>query len=188
MAQLNNNYSGLILLSGLVGAGKTSLAINFAQQYHALPISFDVLKFYENSSLISQDIFEEFSHIYPDVKTHLFAEWRDCNNKDEDTLYEKYCTHFLNFLHAKAKTDNSVILLEGIQIFTRLRFIDIQPYPCIILTTPAVVCMRNLKRREQSLTTKRKPFELFRKFYIYHVRQRKMLNRLISIYQNLQSK
>lgn len=188
MTQLADNYSGLILLTGLVGAGKTFSAKNFAQQYHALPISFDVLKFYENSSSISRDVFEEFSHIYPNVKAHLLAQWRDCNDKDEDAIYEEFCKLFLNFLHTKAKTTNSIILLEGIQIFARLRFIDIQPYPCIILTTPAIVCMRNLKRRERSLAIKYKHFKLLRKYYIYHVRQRRMLNRLIAIYQNLQSK
>ena len=192
MDKLTGDYNGLILLTGLVGAGKTSSAENIAKKYHAIPISFDVLKFYEASSAISQEAFNEFSLIYPDIKRLLQAQWRNSQNKDEDKLYAEYCVRFMRFLLNKAQKNKSAILLEGIQIFARLRYRDIQSFPCIVLATPAIECMRNFRRREKVLRTKHRTFELLKKYYLYHFRQRQLLNRLIYSYdvhyQNLQSK
>ncbi len=192
LEKVNDTYNGLILLTGLVGSGKTSSAEAFARRFNAIPVSFDVLKFYETSSLISQKIFNEFSHLYPEIKNLVAAQWRDCNNKDEDKLYAEYCHLFFQFLQRKAKKENLIYLIEGIQIFARLCFTEIITYPCIILMTPSVICMRNFKKREKKLNINHHLLELQKKYLLYHFRQRKLLNQLIvefqNYYQNLQSK
>ena len=175
-----------------MGSGKTSSVDVFANQFQAIPVSFDVLKFYENCSLISQKFFNEFAHFYPEIRSLLKAQWRDCCNKDEDQLYAEYCHLFFQFLQKKAEKEKIIILIEGIQIFARLHFTEIKTYPCIILMTPALTCMRNLKQREKKLNIKHRAFELQKKYLLYHFRQRRMLNQIISEFrnshQNLQSK
>lgn len=189
LEKVNSSYNGLILLTGLVGSGKTSSVDIFAKQFQAIPVSFDVLKFYENCSLISQKFFDEFSHFYPEIRSLINAQWRDCNNKDEDQLYADYC-HL--FFQKKAEKEKIIILIEGIQIFARLRFTELITYPCIILMTPALTCMQNLKQREKKLKIKHRTFELQKKYLLYHFRQRRLLNQMIyefqNTHQNLQSK
>ena len=62
------NNIPILLVTGLSGSGKTTFAKKYALQHKAVCISFDVLKFYPQSSIESQQILNLFLKQYPDIQ------------------------------------------------------------------------------------------------------------------------
>lgn len=190
----DGNSSPLLLITGLAGSGKTTFAQKFAKHHHAICVSFDVLKFYPESSKQSQTILDLFLIKYPQIKKRIRIRWAKTDRiNSNDILFNYYCNLFFDFLIEYSLQQKKKIVLEGIQIFTRLHPSKSAQMPIIIIRRSSVHSFCNKTKRDyfSKKNTLSNAFQLLKHIiadiHIYYVTQRKNLNTYIeflSIIQN----
>ena len=191
----NVSSSPLLLITGLAGSGKTTFAQKFAKHHHAICISFDVLKFYPESSKQSQMILDLFLKKYPQIKKKISIRWAKTDSiNSNDILFNYYCNLFFDFLIEYSLQLREKIVLEGIQIFARLHPSKSAQMPIIIIRRSSVHSFCNKIKRDyfSKQIMFSEVFQLLKHIivdiHIYYVKQRKNLNTYIeflSILQNI---
>ena len=74
-------------MTGLSGSGKTTFAKKYALQHKAVCISFDVLKFYPQSSIESQQILNLFLKQYPDIQQFIDIQWSKTDKQNSNDIF-----------------------------------------------------------------------------------------------------
>ena len=93
------NNIPILLVTGLSGSGKTTFAKKYALQHKAVCISFDVLKFYPQSSIESQQILNLFLKQYPDIQQFIDIQWSKTDKQNSnDIFFNYYCNVFFDFI------------------------------------------------------------------------------------------
>ncbi len=176
--------SPFLLVTGLSGSGKTTFAQKFAKRHHAICISFDVLKFYNESPKQSQKLLDIFMKKYPAIEKKVFSQWSKSDKLNtNDILYNYYCNVFFDFLMDYSKQHNIKIVLEGIQIFVRLHPSKSVGLPIIIIRSSSINCFLNKLKRDY--ITKISIFKinlircLIHDAYMYHIKQKEDINKYI---------
>ena len=105
----------LVVLTGLSGSGKTTFAKKYALQHKAVCISFDVLKFYPQSSIESQQILNLFLKQYPDIQQFIDIQWSKTDKQNSNDIFFNY--YFLN----------NVIIQQVLFLQELLLFQNVQP-------------------------------------------------------------
>lgn len=173
--------SPLLLITGLSGAGKTTLAKKIAKRYHAICVSFDVLKFYPEASKESQMLLDIFLQDNPEIKKYICIKWAKTDSKNSnDILFNYYCNAFFDFLIEYGQQHKKKIVLEGIQMFVRMHPSKSIGLPIIIIRSSSIKSFFYKLKREvcqNSLVFQ----NLFKKHliadtYTYYIKQRKLLN------------
>lgn len=171
----------VLLLTGLVGAGKTTSCEFLKNNYNAKIISFDVLKFYDEANKESQNEIDEFTKIHPEIIPLINNHWFETDETDtNDRLYIKYCSLFFDYILKKYNHSKTPIVLEGIQIFARIPVEKCNGIPCVIIRTAALTCCKRFIRRDYLRSKKINNFKyLINLNFAYYIHQRKMLNKFI---------
>ena len=180
------NHYPILLVTGLAGSGKTTLCACLAKRYNAKSISLDALKFFDKSNKDSQNEVIHFLELYPEITDLIKKQWaKNDKYNTNDFLYKKYCLIFFDYLINKYKTSNKLIIIEGIQIFVRLPLNHCVSFPCCVLMKSSSKCMLSYILREYCYA-KRKPsfITIIHEIYLYHIKQRNLLNKYISIMLN----
>ena len=84
------NNIPILLVTGLSGSGKTTFAKKYALQHKAVCISFDVLKFYPQSSIESQQILNLFLKQYPDIQQFIDIQWSKTDKQNSNDIFFNY--------------------------------------------------------------------------------------------------
>ena len=93
------NNIPILLVTGLSGSGKTTFAKKYALQHKAVCISFDVLKFYPQSSIESQQILNLFLKQYPDIQQFIDIQWSKTDKQNSnDIFFNYYCINISNII------------------------------------------------------------------------------------------
>lgn len=105
------NNIPILLVTGLSGSGKTTFAKKYALQHKAVCISFDVLKFYPQSSIESQQILNLFLKQYPDIQQFIDIQWSKTDKQNSnDIFFNYYCKYKKCFSFIKYAVKNECIL------------------------------------------------------------------------------
>lgn len=171
----------ILLLTGLVGAGKTTACEFFKNDYNAKCISFDALKFYEEANWESQSEIDEFVKIHPNIQPLIDTHWFETDNTNtNDKLYIEYCSLFFDYILKKYNNSEIPVVLEGIQIFVRIPIEKCLGMPCTIIRTSALKCCKRFMLRDYSKQEKINNLKCLAKLNTtYYFHQRKMLNEFI---------
>lgn len=176
----------LLLVTGLSGSGKTTLAKKIAKKYNAILISFDVLKFYSDTSIQSQELLDSFLRRHPEITKLINLQWSKTDRRySNDILFNYYCNLFFDFLIEYGKENKKKIVLEGIQLFVRLHPSKSIGMPIIIIRNSSFRSFINKANRDyhsKYLTMKRIKFigYIINDVYTYHIKQRILLNKYIN--------
>ena len=178
--------SPILLITGLSGSGKTTLAKKIANKYNAILISFDVLKFYSNASIQSQELLDSFLRRHSEIIDLIHLQWSKTDRwYSNDILYNYYCNLFYDFLLEYGKENHKKIVLVGIQLFIRLHPSKSVGMPIIIIRSSSFRSFLNKANRDypsKYLTMKRIKFLIYiiQDIYTYHIKQRILLNKYIN--------
>lgn len=180
-------HKPLLLITGLCGSGKTTFAQKFAKHHHAICISFDVLKFYPESSEQSQRLLKLFAKKHPEIEKYVHTRWAETDKlNSNDILFNYYCNLFFDFLFEYSQQNKKKIILEGIQIFVRLHPSKSVGMPIIIIRTSGTQSFFNKMKRDYFLHKSRKVKDtkilkkIISDLYIYYIQQRQLLNTYIT--------
>lgn len=177
-----NDGNQVLLLTGLVGAGKTTICREFCKKYDSKCISFDALKFYDETNEESKKEIDMFTKIYPEIIPLIKNHWFETDNTNtNDELYTKFCTIFFDYIIEKYNNSNNRIVFEGIQIFVRIPIEKCRTMPCYILRTSAVKCCKRFIHRDFIKSRKAYNFlNLIKLCRTYFIIQLKMINKFIN--------
>ena len=143
------NNIPILLVTGLSGSGKTTFAKKYALQHKAVCISFDVLKFYPQSSIESQQILNLFLKQYPDIQQFIDIQWSKTDKQNSnDIFFNYYCNVFFDFIVEYSKKNNIKVILEGIQMYVRLHPSKSAGLPLIIIRNS---CLHSFCNKLRSL-------------------------------------
>ena len=143
------NNIPILLVTGLSGSGKTTFAKKYALQHKAVCISFDVLKFYPQSSIESQQILNLFLKQYPDIQQFIDIQWSKTDKQNSnDIFFNYYCNVFFDFIVEYSKKNNIKVILEGIQMYVRLHPSKSAGLPLIIIRNSCLHSFCNKLRRD----------------------------------------
>lgn len=175
----------LLLITGLSGSGKTTYAEKFAKKNNAVLVSFDVMKFYKNSSKESKQIMRFFLEKHPNIKKQIMIHWKKTDKLfSNDILYNYFCNMFFDFLMDYSKEQNKLIILEGIQIFVRLHPEKTSGMPLIVIGSSCL--SSHIKKIKRDYSSKHKKINIFiniKDLYEYHLKQCYSLNKYILYYE-----
>lgn len=172
----------ILLVTGLVGSGKTTLGSKYAELYGGNLISFDALKFYNSANEYSKKEIDEFVALYPEIIPLIKSNWfeTDDSNKN-DLLYKNYCILFYEHIIEKYKNSQYPIIIEGIQLFVRIPLSKLDNTSLYILRTSAFKsCIRYIKRDH----IKRLNLSVINQLFTYHIKQTNILNNKIKLLTN----
>lgn len=130
-----DNKSNILLITGLSGSGKTTMAYDLADEYNAKVIQLD---YFQNFNLLK----DKYKN---DLTIKLINEYLENNvgnNISYDiTLndYELYFRPFFFWLLEKLKSQKGKYIIEGIHIILFTKFEDVKYYPLICLETSKTV-------------------------------------------------
>lgn len=177
-----NSGNQVLLITGLVGAGKTTICREFRRKYNAKCISFDALKFYDEANEESKKEIDTFTKIYPEIIPLIKNHWSETDNTNtNDKLYVKYCNIFFDYIVEKYNNSNNPIVFEGIQIFVRIPIEKCKSMPCYILRTSAIKCFKRFVYRDFIRMKKNNDFSnLIKLSRTYFIKQLKMINKFIN--------
>lgn len=182
----DTNHLPLLLITGLSGSGKTTFAQEFAKHHHAICVSFDVLKFYPESSEQSRAMLNLFLRKYPKIKKNISIQWTKTDNANSnDILFNYYCNLFFDFLVEYSIRSKEKIVLEGIQLFVRLHPSRSVNLPIIIIRNSSFYSFCNKIKRDYYcknilLYKDLRPIKnVINDIYIYYIKQRRILNTYI---------
>lgn len=128
--------TNVLLITGLSGSGKTTMANDIANEYNAKVISLDNFQGYSDFVKLGKD--------YNDAGFKFVKEYMDNNPDIKDVVlsnitiqdYESYFNPFFFWLLEKLKTDKrNTYIVEGIHILLFNKFEDIKGYPLICIET-----------------------------------------------------
>ena len=106
------------LITGFLGSGKTTFAKKYALQHKAVCISFDVLKFYPQSSIESQQILNLFLKQYPDIQQFIDIQWSKTDKQNSnDIFFNYYCNVSFDFIVEYSKKNNIKVILLFIHTY-----------------------------------------------------------------------
>lgn len=181
----NIKQSPLLLITGLSGSGKTTFASKFAKHHNAQCISFDVLKFYSQASKQSQRIMDAFLRKNPEIQKFVNISWDKTDRiNSNDILFNYYCNAFFDFLVNYCQQYKIKMVLEGIQMFVRLHPSKSIGLPIIIIRSGSIKCIVNKFKRDHYskpvAPNIKKIRALIHDTYVYHHKQRKILNTYIT--------
>lgn len=148
-------------------------------------MSFDVLKFYFEAPRQSQEILDLFVEKHPQIKEYIRIHWAKTDKEySNDFLFNYYCNLFFDFLIEYGKKTHQKIVLEGIQLFVRLHPSCSIGLPLIIIGSSSFQSFvnkihRNYKEGHLPINILSLIKYLFQDTYIYHLKQRMLLNRYI---------
>ena len=190
MDKWNVNNSPLLLITGLSGSGKTTFAQKFAKHHHAICVSFDVLKFYPESSKQSKKIFTLFLKNYPQIKKYVSIRWKKTDQvNSNDILFN--CNLFFDFLIDYSLQCKKKIVLEGIQLFVRLNPSKSAQLPVIIIRSSSIHSFCNKIKRDyyprKFLPSRGVEFlkHIIMDIHIYYIKHLKLLNTYIEFLSTL---
>lgn len=187
-----NADNNILLVTGLVGSGKTSFVKQLSKTNKILSISMDALKFYGQADKFSQILIDEFTNIYPQIKPLIAIHWSKTDSKNtNDKLYTEYSNLLFDFICKKYRSSHQLVAVEGIQVFVRLSVDKCINNPCCVIRTSSVTSFLRYLHRDFIKTRKFRFLYAIKTSFLYHIKQRYMLNRFLlelSNYQNLQSK
>ncbi len=181
----NVNEIPILLITGLAGSGKTTFAKKYAFEHKAVCISFDVLKFYAQSSKKSKEILDLFLEQHPDIQQYVDIHWEKVDRENSNNiLFNYYCNIFFDFLVEYSIQNKIKIVLEGIQMYVRLHPSKSIGLPLIIIRTSCWNSFLNKIKRDHINTEKKQKWYcdvkiIFKDLYIYYIIQQKNLNSYI---------
>lgn len=177
----------ILLITGLSGSGKTTYAQKFAKATGSTVISFDVLKFFEEASSESQNLLNCFLHEHSEIYNLVKIHWCKTDIKySNDILYNYFCNIFFDFIVQYYKQRNTLVILEGIQIFTRLHPYKTYGMPLIVIGRSCLQSNINKIKRDYIIDKQTFNFLLYiMQTYLYHIKHCFAINRYICYYEIL---
>ena len=179
------NSNNILLITGLVGGGKSTLARELGKEYNATVIIQDFLAWSDfNDTKECRYFVDLFQKLYPETVLYFKNnEWRKNNlsKKEKDTYRIKFDKMIIDY--AKENKDK-LFIYEGSDLFCKSDINMIKDYPIIIKRTSAIKSfVRNYKRSNHNNDTLKKKLEYmkrmkyeFKRFYIQDLPK---LNRFI---------
>ena len=134
------NNIPILLVTGLSGSGKTTFAKKYALQHKAVCISFDVLKFYPQSSIESQQILNLFLKQYPDIQQFIDIQWSKTDKQNSnDIFFNYYCNklrrdHFNHSGNRNRWYYSIKIIFKDIYIYYMIQYHYINNYIVYLAT------------------------------------------------------
>jgi len=146
----DSNYP-VLLITGLSGGGKSTLANQLAKEYKADVVELDQLEYNHNNS--KNNFLKKFmeSDSKYNQYNHISEYWKDKNdNTDKDKLI-KTVKEYIHFCVSYALKNNIKTIIEGIQIYqlmyTKEDLIYMTDKPIIIMgSSPLISKLRQFKR------------------------------------------
>ena len=163
----------------------SDFAKKYAFEHKAVCISFDVLKFYAQSSKKSKEILDLFLEQHPDIQQYVDIHWEKVDRENSNNiLFNYYCNIFFDFLVEYSIQNKIKIVLEGIQMYVRLHPSKSIGLPLIIIRTSCWNSFLNKIKRDHINTEKKQKWYcdvkiIFKDLYIYYIIQQKNLNSYI---------
>ena len=179
----------LLFITGMVGAGKSTISKEISAKYNATTLSQDWLAWsevYEKDNLATS-VLNEFYQLYPEARiASIENKWHE----NKLTLEEKFDLKkkYNNFLVNYAKKDsNNLYIIEGIDVYNVFEYQFLLNFSIIFKRTSALKCfLRRYKRDKNALNqADLKSKWNYLKMVIkesrkYYFRDRKILNKLIN--------
>lgn len=138
----DSGKSNILLITGLSGSGKTTMAFTLAKEYDAIVIQLDHLQCYErfrdnNYKMNSEDIklVDKF------LKSHKEYETSEFNSITLDSFKSVFDIFFPWLLKTLEKDKKHRYIVEGIHILLFTKYSDIKKYPLICINTPTYKSM-----------------------------------------------
>lgn len=178
----------VLFLTGLSGAGKTSLLQTLERQYRCTAITLDALRFYDNASANSQQAVDDFLALYPCIRKYVQKSWSSntsgfCGERE----YTKYTNLFVEFLAQQAVCKEQKYIIEGIQLFVRIPPKTLCGRPKIILGTSGLLCFWNAMQRDFPRPSFLGLPRLLKRFFRYSVIQKIRLNYYLRYWQKTET-
>ena len=148
----DNGDSNILIITGLSGSGKTTMAFTLADEYDATVIQLDHLQCYErftakNKNTAATDLIKKFFRNNKDLKEKDFSSITFTSFKP---VFDEFFPWLLKEL---GKDKKHRYIIEGIHIILFTKYSDIKKYPLICINTPMYKSMiRHWIRDQFSLT------------------------------------
>ncbi len=174
----------VLFVTGLSGAGKTSLLSSLKREYNCTAVSLDALRFYEKAPTDSQRAVDDFLVLYPNIRQYVQNHW---DSKEPgihgEREYTKYTILFVDFLVRQAQRQQRRCIIEGIQLFVRLPKEALSGWPKLILGTGGIQCFQQALLRDFRQPSLLDLPSLLKRFFRYSVAQKVCLNRSVLYWQ-----
>ena len=131
----DNGESNILIITGLSGSGKSTMAFSLAEEYNATVIQLDHLQCYErftthNKNTTTTGLIKKFFNSHKDLKDEDFS-------NITFTTFKPVFDEFFPWLLKELKKDKkNRYIIEGIHIILFTKYSDIKKYPLICINTP----------------------------------------------------
>lgn len=131
----DSGESNILIITGLSGSGKSTMAFSLAEEYDAIVIQLDHLQCYErftthNKNTTATGLIKKFFKSHKDLKDEDFS-------NITFTTFKPVFDEFFPWLLRELKKDKkNRYIIEGIHIILFTKYSDIKKYPLICINTP----------------------------------------------------
>lgn len=179
----------LLFITGMVGAGKSTISKEISSKYNATILSQDWLAWSEvyKDDKLAMKILDDFYQIYPEAE---IAAKDNLWHKDmlSDEQRKRIRNEYNNFLiNYSLKDRENLYIIEGIDVYKAINFKDIKDRGLVVKGSSVIKSfIRRYKRdktldNQKNIKSKIKYFNMVvKESKIYYFRDRKILNNLIS--------
>ena len=178
-----------VLITGLSGSGKTTMASLLSKKHDAKIISLDGLGLIYKSKKINKETKEcvlRFIEKYPVIKSELEGDFWHRQKLNNFEKYKEWNELFINFVIAYVSIQEDLFVIEGTQIFMTLKAREIAEFPIVILRSSGIRSFFRRMKRQLSFREFLNPYKGFKHLFKLvndsrrlHIKDYRKLNKFI---------